>query len=101
MYCLHSVVLFTQLNPNASILLVGCHCHQVKKKREMTYHTAREFADKSDIPVIELVCEEEGINVELAFMTLVNSVLSKKYYSIELCMFVSQYSVTECSKTCI
>ena len=71
------MVLCTQLNPNTSILLVGCHYYQVKKKREVTYDTAREFADKRDILVVELVCEEKGVNVELAFMTLVISVLSR------------------------
>lgn len=63
------------MSPRTSILLVGCH-YQKKKERQVTYYTAREFADKKDIPVIEIICAKEGTNVELAFMTLVGCVLS-------------------------
>jgi len=69
--------LCVQMNPKTSILLVGCHYQQVKKEREVTFYRAREFADKKDIPVIEIVCGIEGVNVELAFMFLVGSVLSR------------------------
>ena len=55
------------------IVLVGCHCQQ-KERRQVSYYTAREFADERDIPVVE-VCWMEGINVELAFMTLVGELL--------------------------
>ena len=41
----------------------------------MSYHTTREFADERDIPIIELY-GSEGVNVELAFMTLVGELLN-------------------------
>ena len=69
--------LCVQMNPKTSIVLVGCHYKQVKKEREVTFYRAREFADKKDIPVIEIVCGKEGVNVELAFMILIGSVLSR------------------------
>ena len=55
------------------IVLVGCQCQQ-KEGRQVSYHTAREFADERGIPVVE-VCGKEGINVELAFMTLVGEIV--------------------------
>ena len=55
------------------IVLVGCQCER-NEKRQVSYYTAREFADERDIPVVE-VCGKEGVNVELAFMTLVGEVL--------------------------
>ena len=55
------------------IVLVGCQCQQ-KERRQVSYHTAREFADERGIPVVE-VCGKEGINVELAFMTLVGEIV--------------------------
>ena len=42
----------------------------------MSYYTAKEFADERGIPLVE-VCGEEGVNVELAFMTLVGQIISK------------------------
>ena len=42
----------------------------------MSYYAAREFADERGIPVVE-VCGKEGVNVELAFMTLVGELLYK------------------------
>lgn len=59
-------------------MLVGCQC-QEKSKRQVSYYTAREYADVRDIPVVE-VCEKKGINVELAFMTLVGEMLSKNVF---------------------
>lgn len=65
------------MNRETSILLVGGH-YQEKKEREVEYYTAREFADERDIPALEISCGKEKVNVELAFMTLIASVLSKK-----------------------
>jgi len=56
------------------IVLVGCHCRE-KERRQVSYYTAREFADERGIPVVE-VCWKEGVNVELAYMTLVGELLS-------------------------
>ena len=55
------------------IVLVGCQCQQ---KKEISYYTARAFADERGIPVLE-VCGQEGVNVEIAFMTLIGEILSK------------------------
>ena len=52
------------------IVLVGCQCEQ-NEKRQVSNYTVREFADERDIEV----CGKEGVNVELAFMTLVGEVL--------------------------
>ena len=56
------------------MVLVGCQCQQ-KGRREVSYYAAREFGEERGIPVVE-VCETEGVNVELAFMTLVGEMLS-------------------------
>ena len=56
-------------------MLVGCQCQQ-SEKRQVSFYTAREFADERGIPAVE-VCGKEGINVELAFMTLVGTILSR------------------------
>ena len=55
------------------IVLVGCCC-QDKEKRQVSYLTARQFADEKDIPVVE-VCGREGVNVELAFMAVVGEIM--------------------------
>ena len=60
------------------VMLVSCQCQQ-KERRQVSYHTAREFADDRDFSVVE-VCGKEGVNVELAFMTLVGEVLSRKRF---------------------
>ena len=56
-------------------VLVGCQCQQ-SERRQVSYYTAREFADERGIPTVE-VCGKEGVNVELAFMTLVGRILSR------------------------
>ena len=43
----------------------------------MSYCMAREFADERGIPVIE-INGKEGVNVELAFLTLVGEVIHFK-----------------------
>ena len=50
-----------------SVVLVGCQCQQSEKK-QVSYYTARAFADERGIHVLE-VCGQEGVNVEIAFMT--------------------------------
>ena len=62
-------------------MLVCCQCQQ-KERRQVSYYTAREFADERGIPVVE-VCEKEGINVELAFMTLVGEILLQDPFANE------------------
>ena len=59
------------------MVLVGC-CSQEEEEKEVTYYTARQFADERDIPVIETSCGKESVNVEFAFMTSVERVLSTK-----------------------
>ena len=54
-------------------MLVGCQCQQ-KEKREVSYNAAKKFGDEKGIPVVE-VSGQEGVNVELAFMTLVGEIL--------------------------
>ena len=63
-------------------MMVGCGCRQ-KERRQVSYYTAREFADERSIPVVE-VCEKRGVNVELAFMTLVGEMLSKNRFQVDI-----------------
>jgi len=60
------------------IVLVGCQCKQ-NEKRQVSYYTAREFADERGIPAVE-VCLKEGFNVEFAFMNLVGELLSRNMF---------------------
>ena len=62
-------------------MLVGCQC-QEKERRQVSYYTAREFADQRGISVVE-VCGKEGVNVELAFMTFVGEIYSQHPLSDE------------------
>ena len=65
------------------VMLVGCECEQ-KERRQVSYHTAREFADERGFSVVE-VCGTEGVNVELAFMTLIGELLSRnRFKDVEL-----------------
>ena len=57
------------------VVLVGCQCQQSEKK-QVSYYTAKAFADERGIPVLE-VCGQEGVNVKIAFMTVVGAILSK------------------------
>ena len=57
------------------LVLVGC-CSRTGT-REVSYHTAREFADERNIPVVEIY-GKEGVNVELAFMTLAGELLNSR-----------------------
>ena len=63
------------------IVLVGCQC-QEEERRQVSYYTARDFADQKGIPLVE-VCGKEGVNVELAFMTLVGEIHSIHPFSDE------------------
>ena len=55
------------------VVLVGCCRHA--DTREVSYHTARSFADERNIPVIE-INGKEGVNVDLAFMTLAGQLVN-------------------------
>jgi hypothetical protein len=55
------------------VVLVGCESGS-SGRRQVSYHDVRQFADERNIPVIE-VRGKEGVNVELAFMTLVGEIL--------------------------
>lgn len=57
------------------LILVGAQ-YTKTEVRQVEYHTARQFADERGIPLVETY-GEEGINVELAFMTLVGEALAK------------------------
>ena len=57
------------------ITIVGDECLlRGEREREVSYCMAKEFADIRGIPIIETY-GKEGVNVELAFMTLVSEVL--------------------------
>ena len=55
------------------VVLVGCESGS-SGRRQVSYHDARQFADERDITVIE-VRGKEGVNVELAFMTLIGEIV--------------------------
>ena len=40
------------------VVLVGCQCQQ-REKKEVSYYTARAFADERGIPVLEFVGRKE------------------------------------------
>ena len=56
-------------SPETTIMLVGIKCDLTKKK-VVDYRTAKDFADKRGIMLME-VSAKDGTNVELAFVTLV------------------------------
>ena len=66
------------MDPQIPVMLVGCECQQ-KERRQVSYYTAREFADERGFSVVE-ICGKEGVNVELAFMTLVGELLSRNSF---------------------
>ena len=60
------------------VIIVGDECYlRGLRKTEVSYCAAREFANERDIPVVE-VYGKDGVNVELAFMTLVGEVVQFK-----------------------
>ena len=70
--------LLTQEQVEGRLMIVGCWC-DLTRERQVEYTTVKEYADRNGMLFLE-TSPQEGVNVEVAFVSLTAQVLDRRKY---------------------